>query len=110
MVIDYPDGKQKSRLTEGGEMFPLGLLMNQRVTITLDFPKKYKGASVVVAPLDGGRIEPQEPLALPSSGKVSFTFQAGNPGLYRLLIGGAGQYQLQLHVLDPNRAGRASPQ
>ena len=49
VIIDYPDGKQKTRLTYEGQLQPLGMYVNQLVTVTLDFGNNYKGAVVEIA-------------------------------------------------------------
>jgi hypothetical protein len=104
MVIDYGQGRQKHRDSHHGVMEPVGLAVGQPVTITLEFSPKRAGDSVLVSALDGGSIDPEGPVVIPANGKVSFHFQpARTPGLYRLLVQGADQYQLQLYAVDPNR-------
>ena len=104
MVIDYGQGNQKHRQSHHGVMEPVGLAIGQPVTITLEFIPQRAGDSVLVSALDGGQLDPSGPVVIPANGKVSFTFQPGRtPGLYRLVVQGAEQYQLQLFAFDPNR-------
>ena len=104
MVIDYGQGQQKRRPSHHGVMEPVGLAIGQPVTITLEFSPHRAGDSVRVSALDGGQVDPQGPIIIPANGKVGFTFQPGRtPGLYRLLVQGADQYQLQLFAFDPSR-------
>ena len=105
MVVNYGQGKEKRRRSHHGEMEPVGLPLGQVIEITLEFPKKRAGQLVIVSALDGGRITaPGGPLSVSANGTVSFSFQSGQvPGLYRLLVQGAEQYELHLHAVDPNR-------
>ncbi|MEY2497474.1 MAG: hypothetical protein QOD12_1030 [Verrucomicrobiota bacterium] len=104
MVIDYGKGQQNRRQSHHWVMEPVGLATGQPVTITLEFSPQRAGDSVVIGALDGGRIDPQGPVVIPANGKLGFTFQPGRtPGLYRLLVQGAEQYELSLYAFDPNR-------
>jgi hypothetical protein len=104
MVIDYGQGNQKRRQTHHGVMEPVGLAIGQPVTITLEFSPHRAGESVLVSALDGGQVDPSGSVVIPANGKVGFNFQPGRtPGLYRLLVQGAEQYELHLYAFDPNR-------
>jgi hypothetical protein len=107
MVIDYGQGNQKHRQSHHGVMEPVGLAIAQPVTITLEFSPQRAGDSVLVSALDGGHVDPSGPVVIPANGKVGFNFQPGRtPGLYRLLVQGAEQYELNLYAFDPNRPVR----
>lgn len=102
MTVDYPDGKQKTRVTHDAEMEPVGLFANQRVTITLNFASRYAGDTVAVVPFDGGIVEPQSVITVPPNGKVTFAFEPRGTGAYRLLVVGSEKYALNLFARDPN--------
>jgi hypothetical protein len=102
MTVDYGYGELKHRESAAGQIEPVGLAIGRSITITLHFLQQRAGELVTVAPLDGGTVDVQAPIAISSDGTVVFHFQAGlSPGLYRLAVGGAGQYQLSLYALDP---------
>lgn len=104
MVVNYGPGKENRRHAHRGIMEAVGLPLRQAVGIRLEFPVKWAGLPVVVSCLDGGEIiASQMPLPVSANGRVEFGFKASTPGLYRLLVHGAEQYELQLYVVDPSR-------
>lgn len=106
MVIDYGSGQPKHRESHHGVIEPVALAAAQPVTITLQFPRKRAGSSVIIGRLDGGEIDLNGPVTISSDGSVRFHFQAGGvPGMYRLLVQGPEQYQISFYAIDPNRPG-----
>jgi hypothetical protein len=61
MVIDYGQVNQKRRQSHHGIMEPVGLVIAQPVTITLEFTPQRAGDSVLVSALDGGQVDPSGP-------------------------------------------------
>ena len=107
MVIRYGPGQEKRRHSRQGAMEPVGLAVDQRVGITLQFLPQRAGELVVVTPLDGGEINLEGPVAVSPEGRVSFQFRSGRTaGLYRLAVSGAEQCQLSLYAVDPDRPPR----
>jgi hypothetical protein len=104
MVIDYGVGQPKHRESHHGLMEPVGLAVGQPVEVTLQFLRKNAGGIIRLSPLDGGQIDLQGPVTISSDGSVVFHFQSDSlPGLYRLAITGAQQYQISFYAVDPNR-------
>ena len=110
MVIDYGVGQPKHRESHHGVMEPLSLDVGQQVQVTLRFLRKNAGGIISLTPLDGGQIDLQGPVAIASDGSVVFHYQSGlRPGLYRLAITGAQQYQISFYAVDPNRPKPSPP-
>lgn len=105
MAIKYGQGFEKRRRSHHGVMEPVGMPVGSVVEISLEFPKTMVGAPVVITPLDGGQVSaPQQPLVVATNGRVEFRFAAGaTPGLYRLLVRGVQECELQFYAFDPNR-------
>ena len=82
---------------------------NQTVPIRLQFPTDLAGTSIAVTPLDGGRVNPDALVVLPT-GQVIMTFSTGAmPGRYRVAVQTpVEKYLLEFYVVDPNNAGRKS--
>ncbi|HZE56513.1 MAG TPA: hypothetical protein VE031_01545 [Chthoniobacterales bacterium] len=82
---------------------------NQTVPITLQFPSDKAGTPVAATPLDGGGVNRDDLVVLPT-GKVIFTFRPGGmPGRYRLLVQTPiGQHLLEFYVVDPSNPGGPS--
>jgi hypothetical protein len=109
MVID--SGVDQPILCESHEGIPepVVLVAGQPAEITLRFPANTAGGLITVSPLDGGQIDLDEGVAIPADGSVTFHYQPDAlPGLYRIAIDGAQQYQISFYVVDPNRR-RVSP-
>ena len=75
---------------------------NQTVPITLQFPSDKAGTRVAAMPLDGGSINRNDLVVLPTGG-VIFTFKpSAAPGRYRLLVQTPSeQHVLEFYVVDP---------
>jgi hypothetical protein len=75
---------------------------NQTVPITLQFPTSKVGTAVAATPLDGGRINRDDLIILPT-GQVIFTFNPGPAfGRYRVMLQTAlEQHLLEFYVVDP---------
>jgi hypothetical protein len=75
---------------------------NQTVPITLQFPSDKAGTRVAAMPLDGGSINDNDLVVLPT-GRVVFTFKpSAAPGRYRLLVQTPSeQHVLSFYVVDP---------
>lgn len=110
MLVDYGQGKQKQRQSRRGIMEPVGLPVGQVVLITLDFSKKHAGQPVMIRPMDGGEISPQEPMVISVEGTIAFNFRTGSTtGLYRLMVRAAEQYEIPLYAFDPNAPAKPRP-
>jgi hypothetical protein len=110
MVIDYGVGQPKHRESHHGLLEPVGLAVGQPVQVTLRFLRKNAGGIITLSPLDGGQIDLQGPITIASDGSVVFQYQSGSvPGLYRLAITGAQQYQISFYAVDPNRPTPSRP-
>jgi hypothetical protein len=109
MAID--DGMDQPRLCQSHEGIPeaVVLAVGQPVEITLRFPGNSAGGIITLSPLDGGHTDLDGPVKISSDGSVVFHYQPGAlPGLYRLAIAGAQQYQISFYAVDPSRP-RVSP-
>ena len=75
---------------------------NQTVPITLQFPSDKAGTQVAAMPLDGGSINRNDLVVLPT-GTVIFTFKpSAAPGRYRLWVQTPSeQHVLEFYVVDP---------
>ena len=75
---------------------------NQTVPITLQFPSDKAGTRVAAMPLDGGSINRNDLVVLPT-GRVIFTFKpSAAPGRYRLWVQTPSeQHVLEFYVVDP---------
>lgn len=94
----------EKRLSSIEGVVPLVLVRaNQVVPVTLHFPSDKVGLPVAAVPLDGGAINGERLVVLPT-GKVLFTFNPGpQPGRYRLLVQTPlEQHLLEFYVVDPN--------
>lgn len=103
MIVNYGQGKEKWRHSHRGVMEPVGLPIGQVVLITLEFSKKHAGQAVMIRPMDGGELSPQEPMVISADGTCAFNFRTGSAtGLYRLMVRAADQYEIPLYAFDPN--------
>lgn len=81
---------------------------SESVAIALPVPPGAAGASLQAIALDGGRVAPGASI---TNGAAAIFFQAGTqPGLYRLLVSGAGPtVTLQFWVPNPERTAANPP-
>jgi hypothetical protein len=81
----------------------VGLLPNQQVAVTLEFPSDKVGAPVLIASYDGGQISGIGAAVVPNEGTIPFTYQSGGgPGIYRVLVQvGDEQHLVQFRVNPP---------
>jgi hypothetical protein len=103
------DGRDEQNISRNGRV-PLVLVRpNQAVPVTLQFPNEQAGFPVAAIPLDGGEVNGERLLILPT-GKVLFVFKPGvTPGRYRLLVQTpVEQHLLEFYVVDPNNPIRRS--
>jgi hypothetical protein len=99
----------------GGEVEPVGMLPNQAMPFTLQFPSSRAGETVMIGLVDGGQVTAVTAqgnfvisnngadapnLLISDEGTFEFSFQPGaTAGLYRVLVTvGVDQYQFQLYV------------
>jgi hypothetical protein len=81
----------------------VGLLPNQQVAVTLEFPSDKVGAPVLIASYDGGEISGVDAAVVPADQRMPFIFRAGEgSGIYRVLVRvGDEQNLLQFRVTPP---------
>ena len=110
MAINYEQGKEKRRQSHRGRMEPVGLPVGQLVLITLEFPKKRAGETVMIRAMDGGEITPPEPMVVSVDGTVAFNFRAPRGvGRYRLVVRAAQEHEISLYAFDPNAPPKPRP-
>lgn len=119
VIIQYAEGPEARTRIYRDVMDPVGLLKNQVVTVTLQFPPSKAGELVHFGLYDGGLIgAPDLPgseiipisinaQAVPGTGTVRFNFKAGKIlGLYRLQVTvGPSQYLLQFYAVQRATGG-----
>jgi hypothetical protein len=95
-------GKEKNLSSINGVVPMVMVRPNQTVPITLQFPSDKAGTRVAAMPLDGGSINRNDLVVLPT-GRVIFTFKpSAAPGRYRLLVRTPSeQHVLEFYVVDP---------
>jgi hypothetical protein len=95
-------GSEKHLFSENGRVSMVMARPNQAVPITLQFPTDKAGMPVAASPLDGGRINRDELVILPT-GKLIFTFSPGPmPGRYRVMVRTPiEEHLLEFYVVDP---------
>jgi hypothetical protein len=104
MVIDSGEGQPRERESHEGILEPIVLAVGQPVEVTLRFPASSAGGTITLSPLDGGEIDLDGPVTIPSDGAIVFHYQSDAVlGLYRLAITGAQQYQISFYAVNPNR-------
>jgi hypothetical protein len=102
-VIATDGAGNEKHLSSINGMVPLVVVkLDQTVPITLQFPSDKAGTPVAATPLDGGRINRNDLVVLPT-GKVIFTFKPSPaPGRYRLWVQTPSeQHVLSFYVVDP---------
>lgn len=122
VVITYGDGLETRVQITGGTMEPVGVPLEQQVTVSLFFSSGIPGTPVTVGLYDGGQVKavtapdqqavtvtgPALPpiLVVAADQTLRFSFQSGRLyGLYRALLTiGARQYLLQFYAAR-RRAG-----
>jgi hypothetical protein len=94
--------EEKHLFSEDGRVPMVMVRPNQTVPITLQFPSDKAGTLVAAMPLDGGSINRNDLVVLPTGG-VIFTFTpSAAPGRYRLLVQTPSeQHVLEFYVVDP---------
>jgi hypothetical protein len=103
MIATNGDGHDEQNVSRNGRL-PLVLVRpNQAIPITLRFASEKAGLPVAAEPLDGGEVNRERLVILPT-GKVIFTFKPNaTPGRYRLLVRTpVEQHLLEFYVVDPN--------
>jgi len=95
-------GREKHLPSINGVVPMVMVRPNQTVPITLQFPSDKAGTRVAAMPLDGGSINGNDLVVLPT-GRVIFTFKpSAAPGRYRLLVQTPSeQHVLEFYVVDP---------
>jgi hypothetical protein len=95
-------GREKHLPSINGVVPMVMVRPNQTVPITLQFPSDKAGTRVAAMPLDGGSINRNDLVVLPT-GRVIFTFKpSAAPGRYRLLVQTPSeQHVLSFYVVDP---------
>jgi hypothetical protein len=95
-------GNEKHLSSNNGVLPMLMVRPNQVVPITLQFPSDKAGMPVAAIPLDGGRINRNDLVILPT-GQVIFTFSPGAmPGRYRVMVQTPiERHLLEFYVVDP---------
>jgi hypothetical protein len=95
-------GEEKHLASINGVVPMVMVRPNQTVPITLQFPSDKAGTRVAAMPLDGGSINRNDLVVLPTGG-VIFTFKpSAAPGRYRLLVQTPSeQHVLEFYVVDP---------
>jgi len=129
VVITYGDGSQTRAQITRGIMHPVGIPLNQPVTVTLFLGSGIPGTVVRIGLYDGGQVLPAVPLPSPPPVGVSpvsdtmplitvaadqtvrFNFQSGQLlGPYRTLVTVAGnQYLLQFYAVRPRPTSGLPP-
>jgi len=96
MIATNGAGHEKHLPSINGVVPMLMVRPNQVVPVTLQFPSAQAGIPVAVTPLDGGRINRNDLVILPT-GQVIFTFSPGAmPGRYRVMV----QTPIERHLLE----------
>lgn len=108
VVIDFGQSKQTRRESHHGVVDPLGVPINQQVSVTLKFLRKRAGEQIALSSLDAGVVTLRQPATISPDGSVVFGFNAGSTtGLRRFHIFGSAEYDLSLYAFDPrNPPGR----
>jgi len=103
-TIDFGNNQSVTANSNGTTFDRVGLQPNQVVDVTVQLSPVIAGRTIIVEPLDGGRvIGPASELVVAADGTFSFRFQAGGePGIYQVTLhDGAQEIGLQFWVLDP---------
>lgn len=81
----------------------VGLLHDQTVDITVEYPYSEAGKTITIEPLDGGQIVvPGKNLTVRSDGSIHFKFRVGHaPGNYQIALhNGSQELGLEFWVRD----------
>jgi hypothetical protein len=103
ITISWGANQSVTAISRGGVSDRIGLQPDQLVDVTVQFSTSAAGRTIIVEPLDGGRIiGTSNRLLIASDGTFSFRFQIGhNPGIYQVsLHDRAKELGLQFWVLD----------
>jgi hypothetical protein len=122
VLISYGQDLETRVQVHHGLMEPVGVPIEQSVTVTLFLPSAYAGQIVKLGLYDGGKVGPPTlpgqqtitftaPLPVSADGMVQFNFQAGRTfGLYRVLVtAGPAQFLLQFYAVRPRADSGALP-
>lgn len=78
-TVDYGNNYSVQPGKAGTDFERVGVLAQQTVTITMQFPRSLVGRPIIVEPLDGGTVSvPQNGLFVSSDSNVTFQFQTPN--------------------------------
>jgi hypothetical protein len=102
-TIDFGNNQSVTATSNGAISDRVGLQPNQVVDVTVQFSADKAGRTIIVEPLDGGRvIGAAKKLIVATDGTFSFRFQAGHdPGVCQIsLHDGAHEMGLQFWVLN----------
>jgi hypothetical protein len=101
-------GSEKHLSSVNGVVPMVMVRPNQVVPVTLGFPTDKAGTPIAATPLDGGRINRDDLVVLPT-GKVIFTFSPGPmPGRYRVMVQTlVERHLLEFYVVDPRHPPRS---
>jgi hypothetical protein len=102
-TVDYGGDNIFNPAKTSTDFEPLGLLPEQMLTITVQFPSELAGQPMIVESLDRGTLTPENGLFVDADGKVTFQFQAGNAfGACRVVVHQPDDSNfLQFWVVDP---------
>jgi hypothetical protein len=111
-TVDYGNGNIFNPAKSSTEFEQLGVLQEQVLTITVQFPSEMAGQPMIVEALDGGTLFiPEEGLFVGTDGNVTFQFQAGDAfGACRLAVHQPDDSNfLQFWVVDPTHPEDTPP-
>jgi hypothetical protein len=101
-TVTFNSGQSVRARSSEGLSERVGLRKNQVVNITMHYPVEDAGRSILVLPLDGGRITGPKMLTIARDGTIRFKFQIERePGAYQIMLQDRAQeLRLQFWVWD----------
>ena len=111
-TVDYGNNNIFQPAKHNPDFERLGLLPEQLLTITVQFPVELGGQAIIAEPLDGGILTlPDGGLFVGSDGNVNFQFQASEfPGACRIAVHQPDDSNfIQLWVVDPQHPENTPP-